>query len=378
MKVKRRVVDSPEYHSDVLDIRRIDRNDIYEKLFGNRYLEDLTSIERVMLGDAEQQIEKHERDWGIVYYEPYEALSVEHYHKGTTHTAKRKIVPGKHPDPNIPPILQRDCYEWSGRFPQDEFHKSPKRVRLMLAANKVGKTYGALGESLKLSFNMHPYRKMPTPNKGRIIGTDLEKGIEEDVWGIYQQLMPAHELRSEPRKHSGGQVKKVSYKCGSTVEFMSYEQDLKFFEGGEGDWVLFNEPPPRPVYTACSRWLMKRNGIIFIAATPLWEPWMYDEIFLTAGSGADQSDVFQLCAYENPYISDIAIANMVKDTPEDEIEARIFGAFKQLFGLVYKEFGQIHRIPAFKIPLWTFIRERRVLYSGTQLTPKISYIFTTN
>jgi phage terminase large subunit-like protein len=162
------------------------------------------------------------------------------------------------------------------------------------------------------------------------------------------------ELSSEPRKHSGGQIKKVNSKCGSSIEFMSYEQgageNIGVFEGGEGNWVLFNEPPPEKIFSACSRWLMVRNGIMMFAMTPLWEAWIYDKLFLNQGPAPDKPDVFQMSVYENPYVSDKGIADLVKDCQDDEIEARIFGGFKHLTGLVYKEFGDIHRIPSFQIP----------------------------
>jgi phage terminase large subunit-like protein len=287
-------------------------------------------------------LDDRRRDFGILYYKPYNALKIEHSFDGQgRHTAKR-VMGGE------------GKYVETDNYPQENFHKSQKSVRLLLAANKVGKTYSAIAESLQLSFGIHPHRKIKVPNKGRIIGTDLEKGIEEDVWGIFKTMYPPSELSSEPRKYSGGQVKKVNFKCGSSVEFMSYEQDAGLFEGGEGDWVMFNEPPPREVFVACTRWLMKRQGIIFIAATPLWEAWLYDELFLKQGPNPEQPDVFQLCAYENPYLSDEGIRSLVDATPEDEREARIFGAFKHLTGLVYKEFGTVHRIPRFSIPKeWT-------------------------
>jgi phage terminase large subunit-like protein len=224
----------------------------------------------------------------------------------------------------------------------------------MIAANKVGKTYVALAESIQISLGIHPFHNMRQQNKGRIIGTDLEKGIEEDIWGVYKTLCPMSELSGEPKHYNGGQVKKITYKNGASVEFMSYEQDITQFEGGKGDWVLFNEPPPREIFVACVRWVMFNDGIIFIAATPLWEAWLYDELFLKQGPAADQPDVFQLSAYENPHLSDDAIKDLLSNTPEDEKEARIFGAFKHLTGLVYKEFGALHRIKSFVIPRdWT-------------------------
>ena len=347
-------------------------------------------IEKLQLLDKlKRSYEDRRRDYAILYYKPYRALAVKHNYDGERHTAQRVIAEGMHPNPDVAPIDQPECYVWTDRYPQEEFHKSQKKVRLQLAANKVGKTFGAVADTIDLSFGIHPYRDIRVPNKGRIIGTDLEKGIEEDIWGIYKQLMPGLELSSEPRKHSGGQVKKVNYKNGSGVEFMSYEQGVgnsQVFEGGEGDWVLFNEPPPREIYTACTRWLMKRNGIIMIAATPLQEAWLYDELFLKQGPAPEQPDVFQLCAYETPYLSDNAIRDLWEATTEDEREARIFGGFKHLTGLVYKEFGNVHRIKSFDIPkhwprimvmdfhqrtpcaiLWIAVDEKGTLYCYDEL-----------
>ena len=299
--------------------------------------------------------EDRRRDYGIIYYKPYEALKVEHkYHEIThAHTAARVVVKGKKPDPNIAPILQPDCYVWSGTFPQENFHKSQKRVRLLLTANKNGKTTAACADAISLHFGIHPHIKMPVPNKGRVIGVDLAKGIEEDIWGIFKTLYPLTELSSEPRKHSSGQIAKLNSKCGSSIEFMSYEQgageNAKIFEGGEGNWVMFNEPPPERIFSACSRWLMVRGGIMIFAMTPLWEAWVYDKLFLNQGPGMEQPDVFQMSVYENPYLTDNRILNLIQDCPEDEREARIFGGFKHLTGLVYKNFGDLHRIKSFAV-----------------------------
>lgn len=344
-------------------------------------------------------LEDRKRDYALLYYKPYRALEIKHNHDGERHTAQRVLIEGAKPNPDLAPVFQPECYKWTGRYPQEEYHRSQKKVRLQLAANKVGKTYGAVADTIELSHGIHPYRKMNVPNKGRIIGTDLEKGIEEDIWGIYKEFMPGMELSSEPRKHYGGQVKKVNYKNHSSVEFMSYEQgsgDSKVFEGGEGDWVLFNEPPPEAIYAACMRWVMKRNGIIMISATPLTEAWMYDKLFLNQGPENHQPAVFQLCAYETPYLSDNAIRDLWDATPEDEREARIFGGFKHLTGLVYKEFGNVHRIKSFAIPkhwprimiqdfhqrtpcalIWIAVDEKNTLYVYDELkidktTPEIA------
>ena len=342
MKVKRRVVDSPEYHSDLLDIKRISRDEVYEGLFGNRYLEDLTSEERVILGEADYLIEKHRREWGIVYYEPYEAFKIES--TGLMHDPRHAFRRVKDVEGNN--VL-------SGKFPQTDFHKSPKRIRMITSGNQAGKTQCGSAESIWLSTGTHPYHRMPTPNRGRIVGEKLDS-IMEVIWPKYESLMPIHELRKEPSHFSQGQVKKVTYKCGSTAEFMSYEMPVKAFEGWTGDWIWFDEPPSKEIWTACIRGLMINNGIVFITATPLTEQWIYDDIYLKASSAEDAPDVFNFPMRGNSYLSDAAVKTLEDACEEDEAPARLDGVFKHLSGLVYKEFGMAHRIKAFDIPKdWT-------------------------
>jgi hypothetical protein len=82
--------------------------------------------------------------------------------------------------------------------------------------------------------------------------------------------------------------------------------------------------------------------------------WMFDEIFLKAGVGADQPDVFNFPMRGNPYLSDAAVKTLEDACDESECAARLDGVFKHLVGLVYKEFGQVHRIKSFPIPKdWT-------------------------
>jgi len=65
-------------------------------------------------------------------------------------------------------------------------------------------------------------------------------------------------------------------------------------------------------------------------------------------------EIFSMPTRGNPYLSDLAIKSLEDACEEEEAPARLDGVFKHLSGLVYKEFGALHRIPAFKIPKdWT-------------------------
>jgi phage terminase large subunit-like protein len=333
LKVKRRQAEVVDLDSDIKHVDALELDEIYEALFGSRKLEDLNEAELAVLADADGLVEKRKREYGILYYKPYESIKIEN---------GKRIK-----DSNGNNVL-------TGVKPQLMFHKSRKKVRLLLGGNQSGKTQGGAAEAIDLSLGLDLFGfgvKMPTPNKGRIYGENLDKGIMEVIWPKYESLMPIHELRKEPSKYSGGQVKKVQYKNFSTVEFMSYEMPVKASEGWTGNWVWFDEPPPKDIFVACYRGLMRYGGLIFITATPLSEAWIYDELYLNAGPKESQPDVFVLPTRGNPFLSDEEVEAYANTVPEDERPARLDGVFKHLSGLVYKEFGQIHRIPAFKVPL---------------------------
>ena len=237
---------------------------------------------------------------------------------------------------------------------QAPFHRSLKKMRLCTGGNQSGKTIATCSEGIMLSLGIHPYRKIRVPNKGRVVATDLQKGIGEVVGAKYKELIPMSEVR-RMKYYPGGEYKKCFWKNGSVTEFMSYEQDDLAFEGWVGDWVQFDEPPPRSKYVACMRGLMRYKGICFMALTPLSEPWIYDEIYTQTGAGVDQPDVFTFDINDNKYLSKAEIADFESRLTEDEKEARLHGRFQHLSGLIYKEFNpSVHIVDAFDIPKeWT-------------------------
>jgi phage terminase large subunit-like protein len=402
MKYKPRIVADSGYVPDITKVEPLELDDVYDEMRA-RFLKDnrienlntKQALEKFAehLFIADRLIEKRKREYGILYYKPYNALAIEP--TGLLHDPRHafqrvKDAEGK----NVP----------SGVFPQDLYHRSLARVRMIIAGNQCisgdtliyapqqgykrvdsiegdfsvvawdgkkfvetlahkpfrkekedlyivelsngniftcslnhrvlmlnggyekilnigdnvlfnnvtiksktfvkkdylwdfevpkysnyllagivhhnsGKTEAGAADCIKLALGIHPYIKLGSPNKGRIYGETLDKGIMEVIWPKYEAMMPIHEVR-HISKYSGGQIKKVTYLNGSTDEFLSYEMPIKVSEGWTGHRVWFDEPPPKELYTACVRGLMRYEGRITITATPLSEAWLYDELFL--------------------------------------------------------------------------------------------------
>lgn len=217
-----------------------------------------------------------------------------------------------------------------------------------------GKSLSSVIEGIWISLGIHPYKKIKVPNRGRVVASDIQKGLGENIQNIYDKYCPKSEINAVKR-YPGGQISKIIYNNGSTVDFLSYEQDDKMFEGWVGDWATFDEPPPRNKFVATMRGLMRYNGICWMALTPLSEPWIYDEIYTQAGASPSQPDVFVFDILDNKYLSKEQIEDFEKRLTPDEKEARLHGRFKHLSGLIYKEIKpDTHIIDDFEIPNdWT-------------------------
>jgi len=235
---------------------------------------------------------------------------------------------------------------------QEAFHKSNKKIRLVVGGNQTGKTEVGVAEDIRLALGIDPHGKFKEsdyPLKIRVCATDLNFGIGNVIMPKFEKLLPMSEVK-KIEKYSTGQWRKIFFHNGSTIEFLSYEQDTTFYEGWTGHHVHFDEPPPHDKYVATIRGLMRYNGTVAITATPLNEPWIYDEIYLKCAQGSKEIDVFEFSLFDNKYLTEEAKQSFIEKIPEEERDARVSGKFKHLTGVIYKEFGEIHRVDSFKIP----------------------------
>lgn len=237
---------------------------------------------------------------------------------------------------------------------QKPFHQSNKKLRLISGSNQSGKSICGSAEGILISLGIHPTKKIPVPNKGRVIATDLQKGIGENIWEQYEKYCPWSEV-AKIKRYPGGQISKIYYKNGSTVDFLSHEQKTEIFEGWIGHWAHFDEPPPRDKYIATMRGLIRYAGICWITMTPLTEPWIYDEIYTQGGVEASRPDVWTFDISDNKYLTKEEVEDFASRLTPDEKEARLHGRFKHLSGLIYKVFAaETHCVQSFPIPKdWT-------------------------
>jgi len=268
---------------------------------------------------------------------------------------------------------------------QEEFVRDKSFVRLFQGSNKSGKSTSGIIEIVSQCIGHRPYLSKSDPDykteftppiKVRIYGEDFTEHVGGVIVPILRKWIPHSEFyyrEGNPKKNPQGIPTFWTFKNGSTLELLTYEQDSAKSEGWDGQFIHFDEPPPRDTYIAAKRGLVAENGKCIMTMTPIKEPWIYDEIWMrkdsdVRGFPADittnlrhrrkwwradmKNDGLAWCGYLNQE----AIDRFERDLTDDEKEARLRGRFMHLSGLVYKEFNpSVHVQPYFKPPVtWTW------------------------
>lgn len=167
------------------------------------------------------------------------------------------------------------------------------RERLMLAANRVGKTEGIGGYETVLHLTgLYPHwwegRRFAQPVRAwvagktakttrdivqaKLLGRPISRGGRKTVDG--SGLVPGHLIDdvtwnygiagfadTVTVRHAGGGT--------SLLQFKSYEQGSCAFEGTEQDVIWLDEEPPMSVYCECLIRTMTTDGIVYMTFTPL-------------------------------------------------------------------------------------------------------------
>ncbi|WP_138774375.1 terminase large subunit domain-containing protein [Desulfohalovibrio reitneri] len=161
------------------------------------------------------------------------------------------------------------------------------RQRLMLAANRVGKTEGVGGYELALHLTgLYPDwwegRRFHRPIRAWAAGDTSETTrdiLQRVMLGEPGEpgtgLIPSDSLRQVVRR--GGGVAdavdrvRVAHVSGgtSTLKFKSFDQKRRSFQGTAQDVVWLDEEPPMDVYAECLMRTMTTGGLVMLTFTPL-------------------------------------------------------------------------------------------------------------
>lgn len=229
---------------------------------------------------------------------------------------------------------------------QANAHRSKAKTICYIGGNRSGKsTWGAVELTWAVTKKYPEWfpkeRRFNRPVKVRV-ATDRFFKIDSVIEPKIREYIPKTEIR-QVRRSPQGYLSKMIIRDGSTIEFLTMEQDLMAFEGQDLDLFWGDEPIERRRFIATQRGLVDRAGFSLLTFTPLIEPWMKDELI-------DKADGSRIAAFtadirDNKYdimgnsiLREDDIRQFESMLTEDEKATRIHGKFFHLKGLVYKEF----------------------------------------
>lgn len=247
------------------------------------------------------------------------------------------------------------------------------RQRLMLAANRVGKTEGVgLYElTLHLTGDYPDWwigRRFNRAVKAWAAG-DTKQTVREILqdkllgspgqWGT--GLIPGDDISRVAR--GGGSVADsvetiyVKHRTGgiSALVLKSYDQRRESFQGTEQDIILLDEEPPEDIYTECLLRTMTNNGMLMLTFTPLRGMSEVVLAFLPGGelveNLADSSKFVVMATWDDvPHLDDAVKKELWDSIPPFQRDARSKGVPQLGAGAIYPVPESDIVVPDFSIP----------------------------
>lgn len=226
----------------------------------------------------------------------------------------------------------------------------------MFGGNRTGKTVSGGAEAIWYATGTHPYKRIRTPNKGWVVS--LTNEVQRDVaqrevlrWLPKDQIKDVQMRQGRKDSLETGIIDFIELTNGSVIGFKSCDQGRAKFQGTSQHWIWFDEEPPADIYKECKMRVIDTRGDIWGTMTPLQGlTWVYDDIYINEIQ--DSAVKYWLMQWaDNPHLHPDEIAALESTMTEDEREARQYGKFVAMSGLVYKEFNEdVHVIDPFVIP----------------------------
>jgi phage terminase large subunit-like protein len=197
------------------------------------------------------------------------------------------------------------------------------------------------------ALNRHPYRSELNsvgPTRGRVVGVDFVNGVKKIILPQYSQwLYPSALINGAWSDSWDSATWTLTLSNGSTIEFMSYDQDLDKFAGTSRHWIHFDEEPPQPIWVECMARLIDTAGDYWITMTPVeGMTWIYDELYEPNYEKPVEEQkilIIEIHTTENPYLNEAAIEQFMDTLTDDEdVVVRLGGGFVRKGGLIYPNF----------------------------------------
>jgi len=161
------------------------------------------------------------------------------------------------------------------------------RERAMMAANRVGKTWGVGGYETALHLTgrypdwwegrrfEHPIEAWAAGDTGEPTRDIVQHALMGPMGEMGTGLIPLAAIQGEPTKRSAPtgamDTARIKHASGGTsrLSFKSYDQGRRKFQGTAKHLIWLDEEPPADVYTECVTRTMTTRGLVLCTFTPL-------------------------------------------------------------------------------------------------------------
>jgi len=273
---------------------------------------------------------------------------------------------------------------------QEHFFRSKSKERLVLGGNRVGKSEIGAIESISYCLGYRLFLRSTDPNYVTPFKPPVQGLITTESFGIsgtanlviFEKMMnwiPKKELKGLPKKNQQGVPVLYTFKNGSQLHVLCYEQETNKFEGSRFHFWWGDENPPQDKYFSIQRGLTDFGGYYWITATPIAQPWTYDGLFLNEAVKKFQMGLESNVKKPRKWygaemnaggLSEEDIQSLIRKyraahMDEGEIQSRMTGKYKHLEGLVLGNFDtEVHIVEPFDIP------EKSSIYISIDPHPK--------
>lgn len=265
-----------------------------------------------------------------------------------------------------------------------QFHLSIVDVILAGGGNRSGKSTSAVADFMigltgivpKALTSVYPKKKLFHPQHLRIVSTDFVNGIDKVILPMFvgpKAWFPASMIIGWDSKNRTMLVRNI-HGTVSSVEFMSYEQDVEKFQGTSRHRILYDEEPPEAIRKECQMRVIDVDGQEVFSMTPTkGMSWTYDELYEKRGREVMYDETRELCpgrilditqlvgtpdcdlpiptgdpdihffnffTHHNPNISQKRVAKLAAKMDATEKSMRMFGQYISFTGRVFNRYDE--------------------------------------
>jgi len=251
---------------------------------------------------------------------------------------------------------QQDFHNAGGTFPE----------RMLMAANRVGKTESAAAEMAIHATGMYPKwwkgKRFDKPIKawcGSVTNEASKEVIQEALLGPQDDhgtgWIPMEKLVDVNYRQAGvtevADTIKVRHSSGgiSTIGLKTYEQGRAKWQGTSREIIWLDEEPPMDIYTEALTRTIDAKGMVYLTFTPLLGPSQVVLHFLNAKKG---SGIFvKNASWEDaPHLDKDEKERLWMSYPEYERETRTKGTPLLGSGAVYPVSDERIMVDPFDLP----------------------------